>query len=184
TFGRDVICKFSSGVSEGKCRAAPHFEDLLQCAMLAVENLLPEPHNKIVQKLLYLCAQWHALAKLCLHNNLTLWKLENSTILMTDQFCVFVCDTCSNIVTYKLKAEQDACNRQASCEKTKGKQPGKAACGKQRKHFNIETSKFHAVGNYVDNIQLFGTTDSYSTEVVSCLQSCPKSTKLNPSLLG
>jgi hypothetical protein len=152
--------------------------DAFQCAIPAFEDLLPEPHHDIVQKLLYLCAQWHALAKLRLHNDLTLRKLENITVLMTDQFRIFVHETCSKIVTYELKNEQDARNRRSSRTKSKGKKPAKPqsvdnrTSDRQRRHFNIDTYKFHALGDYVDNIRLFGTTDSYSTELVSHPLSC------------
>jgi hypothetical protein len=135
--------------------------------------LLPEPHDAIVKKLLYLSAQWHALAKLRLHNDLTLRKLENATALMANQFRIFVRDTCSKIVTYELKTEQDARNRRNSRSKAQGKNPekapglkGKDPSNRQRKQFNIQTYKFHAIGDYVDNIRRFGTTDSFSTEVV------------------
>jgi hypothetical protein len=35
------------------------------------------------------------------------------------------------------------------------------------KLLNLLTYKFHALGDYVQTIKLFGTTDSYSTQVVS-----------------
>jgi hypothetical protein len=96
---------------------------------------------------------------------------------MTDQFRIFVRDTCSKIVTYELKAEQDARSRRTSRAKADGTKARKAGASlgnqpsdRQRKHFNIETYKFHAIGDYVDNIRLLGTTDSYSTELVSGLQ--------------
>jgi hypothetical protein len=38
--------------------------------------------------------------------------------------------------------------------------------GKRRKTFNLLTSKLHALGDYVETIKAFGTTDSYSTQIV------------------
>jgi hypothetical protein len=38
--------------------------------------------------------------------------------------------------------------------------------GHKRKAFNMATYKMHALGHYVKNIQLFGSTDSYSTQIV------------------
>ena len=35
-----------------------------------------------------------------------------------------------------------------------------------KKTLNLNTYKFHALGDYVATIRLFGTTDSYSTQVV------------------
>ena len=37
------------------------------------------------------------------------------------------------------------------------------------KTFNLNIYKFHALGDYVDMIKMFGTTDSYTTQVVSQL---------------
>ena len=36
-----------------------------------------------------------------------------------------------------------------------------------KKKLNLNTYKFHSLGDYVATIRLFGTTDSYSTQVVS-----------------
>jgi hypothetical protein len=41
---------------------------------------------------------------------------------------------------------------------------------RRKKSFNLQTYKFHALGDYVACICRFGTTDSYSTEPVSCSQ--------------
>jgi hypothetical protein len=38
---------------------------------------------------------------------------------------------------------------------------------RRRKKFNMATYKFHALGDYVQTIRMFGTTDSYSTQTVS-----------------
>ena len=34
------------------------------------------------------------------------------------------------------------------------------------KQFNLDTSKFHALGDYVSMICMFGTTGSFTTQVV------------------
>jgi hypothetical protein len=94
---------------------------------------------------------------------------------MTDQFRVFTLETCSKIVTYELKSEQDARNRQTSRARANGPNKGKEprrdegeSSGRRQRNFNIQTYKFHALGDYVDTIKVFGTTDSFSTEVVGC----------------
>ena len=38
--------------------------------------------------------------------------------------------------------------------------------GPRKKILNLLTYKFHALGDYVQTIRLFGTTDSYSTQLV------------------
>lgn len=45
----------------------------------AVDGLLPDTHNGMVITLLYRLAEWHALAKLRMHTEHTLQRLENST---------------------------------------------------------------------------------------------------------
>lgn len=34
---------------------------------------------------------------------------------------------------------------------------------------NLDTYKIHSLGDYVEAIRQYGTTDSYSTELVKCL---------------
>lgn len=46
-------------------------------------------------------------------------------------------------------------------------QESKKSGGKQRKTLNLKTYKTHSLGDYVETIRRFGTTDSYSTETVS-----------------
>ena len=56
--------------------AGQDFEDLLQCAIPVFERLLPEPHNNHIMKLLFRTAEWHGLAKLRMHTEVTLAQLE------------------------------------------------------------------------------------------------------------
>lgn len=119
------------------------------------------------------------MAKLRLHHDLTLRKLENATTQMADQFRIFATETCSEITTYELKSEQEARQRRNQHSKVKGSKlqstgaPTGSAdamtspASRRRKVFSIQTYKFHAVGDYVETIRKFGTVDSYSTEVVS-----------------
>ncbi|KAG1817179.1 uncharacterized protein BJ212DRAFT_1299342 [Suillus subaureus] len=39
---------------------------------------------------------------------------------------------------------------------------------RRKKSFNLQTYKFHVLGDYVTSIHHFGTTDSYSTEPLNC----------------
>lgn len=50
---------------------------------------------------------------------------------------------------------------------------------KPKKLFNLFTYKLHALGDYVSTIRLFGTTDSYSTQIVSPDLSAPLDTAFN-----
>ncbi|RXW13768.1 hypothetical protein EST38_g12086 [Candolleomyces aberdarensis] len=158
TFGRDSIRKFSTNASEMKRRAARDYENLLQCAIPAFECLLPEPHNTTLVRVLYTFAQWHALAKLRLHNDFTLEFLEYSTTLLGAQIRIFDRDTCSKVETKELPKEAEARARRNA------KNGNSATASRKPVSLGIYTIKFHYLGDYVSTIRRFGTTDSYSTE--------------------
>jgi len=44
---------------------------------------------------------------------------------------------------------------------------GTGLSGAYPKAFNIQTYKLHTLGDYVSSIKVFGTTDSYITQIVS-----------------
>ncbi|KAJ2921071.1 hypothetical protein H1R20_g16022, partial [Candolleomyces eurysporus] len=80
TFGQDTIRKFSNNVSATTHFAGRDFEDMLQCAIPAFARLLPEPrHDRLVRKLLFELATWHALAKLRRQSEQFVTELEAST---------------------------------------------------------------------------------------------------------
>ncbi|CAA7265767.1 unnamed protein product [Cyclocybe aegerita] len=80
TFGTNgTIRCFATNASEMKKLAARDFEDLLQCSIPAFEDLLDEPYNTCLMKLLYHMAEWHAFAKLRQHTETTLTHLEGVT---------------------------------------------------------------------------------------------------------
>jgi hypothetical protein len=84
--------------------------------------------------------------------------------------------TCTAFQTRELEREREA--RQRRQEKTASntvagslgaKAPSTTA--RKPKQLNLKTYKYHALGDYVDTIRRFGTTDSYSTQPVSfCLK--------------
>ena len=106
-------------------------------------------------RLLYKAAEWHALAKLRLHTDSTLGLLEA----VTREFChlmrQFRDKTSDKFDTVELPREAGARNGGARSSK--------------KKTLNLNTYKFHALGDYVATIRLFGTTDSYSTQLVSSI---------------
>jgi hypothetical protein len=69
----------TNNVSELKKLAAWDYEDILQCSIPAFEDLLDEPHNKQLMKLLYQTAEWHAFAKLRMHTDTMLEHLRHLT---------------------------------------------------------------------------------------------------------
>ena len=114
------------------------------------EGLLPEPFNGMVLRLLYKAAEWHALAKLRLHTNSTLGLLETVTREFGRLMRQFCDKTSEKFDTVELPRET-----------------GTRKGGARSKKLNLNTYKFHALGDYVTTIRLFGTTDSYSTQLVS-----------------
>ncbi|KAG2081012.1 uncharacterized protein F5147DRAFT_783966 [Suillus discolor] len=138
---------------------APHnFEDLLQCAIPVFDGLLPNNnHNKIIQDLLFTLAHWHGLAKLRMHSDLTLDILDTATTEVT----------CSDDSRSLRHAKEATRRSQVDKGKKTAGQAEKLTADKplhRTVSFNLQTYKFHALGDYVSCIRRFGTTDSYSME--------------------
>jgi hypothetical protein len=159
--------------------AARDFEDLLQvcsarlchtvlssipqCSMPVFEGLFPQKHNKIVMDLLYDLSYWHALAKLRLHTDSSLQRLSEGTGTLGSSLQSFSKKTCRAFTASELPREHDARVRR------EGQSSTGASTRKPRK-FNLSTYKLHALGDYAPTIPRFGTSDGYSTQIVSkCL---------------
>jgi hypothetical protein len=91
--------------------AARDYEDILQCSIPAFEDLLDEPHNKQLMKLLYRTAEWHALAKSRMHTDTTLEHLHRLTKEFGGLMRQFRDQTCSQFDTVELPREVAARNR-------------------------------------------------------------------------
>ncbi|THU80936.1 hypothetical protein K435DRAFT_694648, partial [Dendrothele bispora CBS 962.96] len=178
-FGNSTIRHFTSNASEMKKLAARDYEDLLQCSIPVFEGLLDGEHGNRLMKLLFRLAQWHALAKLRLHTELTLERLEKVTVDIGKLMREFRDRSASDFMTYELPREQQArARRQQRAEAqrkelSEGETPatskarsGLTASERKPRKLNISTYKFHALGDYVSTIKLFGTTDNYSTQTV------------------
>jgi hypothetical protein len=127
SFGGDTIRKFSTNSSELKKLAARDFENLLQvcvftifstsrgttdsqfqCAIPVFDGLLPEPHNQQISQLLFVAAHWHGLAKLRIHNDLTLDIMDHVTRDLGVKLRAFQQKTCTAFKTRELRREADA----------------------------------------------------------------------------
>ena len=147
---------------------------LFQCCIPCFEGLLPAPHDGSVQKLLYLASYWHSLAKLRVHSETTLKVLDHATALFARALRRFKEVTCPCFNTVETDCEYQA--RRRTAEQRLSRQqtsavhstsPSHGDRGKRPKSFNLLTSKLHAVGDYIEMIKMFGTTDPYSTQIVS-----------------
>ncbi|KAF7974699.1 hypothetical protein HWV62_11479 [Athelia sp. TMB] len=119
TFGHSTIRKFTANASEMKKLAAHNYEDLLQCAIPAFDGLLPEPHNKIVLSLLFRLGEWHALAKLRMHTDSTLDRLDTATTVLGQELRRFSRITCAAYQTKELPKEVAARVRREARTKVK-----------------------------------------------------------------
>ncbi|KIK40326.1 hypothetical protein CY34DRAFT_87549, partial [Suillus luteus UH-Slu-Lm8-n1] len=167
SFGKSSIRRFPTNVSSMKQQVARHFEDMLQCAIPAFEGLFPDKHDDVIRILLFRMAEWHALAKMRLHSDETLILLEKSLRRLGAQLRKFSKFTCSAFRTFELPGEIAARHRNQN--HTSESQPSMKAAGPRPKSFNLFTYKLHALGDYMQSIKVFGTTDSYTTQIVSTL---------------
>ncbi|KAG6839738.1 hypothetical protein C0991_012134 [Blastosporella zonata] len=153
--------------------AAWDCKEILQCAILAFKHLLPRKHNVIVLNLLFELATWHGLAKLQMHTASTLRDLDASLTRLGQDLRQFKKITCATYVTLELPAEVAAHGRQtaalATCQKSSAKQLANDSAPTKWEPWtrDLSTVKLHSLGDYVDNICRHGTTDNYSTQIVS-----------------
>ena len=117
--------------------------------------------------LLYRTAEWHAFAKLRLHTESTLQHLEGLTTELGKFMQKFRDTTQSAFLTFELPKETGARKRRQQSGKGKEKAAAGNASGRKLKNLNLFTYKWHALGDYVQAIRLFGGTDGFSTQVVS-----------------
>ena len=138
-----------------------------QCSIPAFEGLLDEPHNKRLMKLLYRTSEWHGLAKLRMHTQATLEHLDSLTKEYGRLMRSFRELTCSQFHAKELPREV-AAQRRAQARGSTGvtTEPRLIPGPRRPKTLNLFTPKFHALGDYVQTIKMFGTTDSFSTQVV------------------
>jgi len=114
-------------------------------------------------KLLYRTSEWHAFAKLRLHTESTLEHLEQVTEELGQLMREFEKSTKSRYSTVELPKEAEARGRrQGPTTATTTAQPSR-----KKRGLNLFTYKWHALGDYVRAIRLFGGTDGFSTQVVS-----------------
>jgi hypothetical protein len=137
--------------------------------MPVFEGLFPEDHNTVVQSLLYVFAQWHALAKLRIHSETTLSALDKTFRRLSGQLRKFRDFTCASFTALELPKEKAARERKASREHSGSDNPAMGSGGRKAKKFNLNTYKFHAMGDYLQSIRLFGTIDSYTSQIVRAL---------------
>ncbi|KAF8834569.1 hypothetical protein BDN67DRAFT_875878, partial [Paxillus ammoniavirescens] len=139
----------------------------LQCAIPVFTGFFPEPHNHHIIKLLFVLGHWHGLAKLRLHTDETLDILDAVTKNLGDLLRKFIAETCPAFSTKELRREAE-CHRRQQAHGSAGGAPqsqGINVNNCRAKALNLRTYKFHALSDDASQIRLYGTTDSYSTQL-------------------
>ena len=134
--------------------------------MPVFEGLFPPIHEEEVQTLLFRLAEWQALAKQRMHTSNTLALLCQALRRLGAQVRKFQRVTCAAFQTQELPEETDRRLRREITNFQSGHQKRPARSRPLPKMLNINTYKFHALGDYEKTIQMFGTTDLYTTQVV------------------
>ena len=134
--------------------------------MPAFELLFPPGHDDHVQTLLFRLAEWHTLAKLHLHTEETLTLLRQVLRRMGDQLCKFKEKMCSKFNTSELPQEASQRQRREVAGVQAGTRQRPPRSGRLLITFNLNTYKIHTLGDYEMMIKLYGTTNSYNTQVV------------------
>ena len=157
-----------------------------KCSIPVFEGLLPEPHNTRLMKLLFRTAQWHALAKLRLHTDSTLMHMDKLTKEFGQLMRKFRDSTCSTFNTVELPREVEARTRRNHRKESTARlqqheatasltsmhtesivhQQSTKSSSTKKRSLNLSTYKWHSLGDYTCTIRMFGTTDSYSTQIV------------------
>lgn len=146
--------------------------------MPVFDGLLPAEHDQAIQTLLFTTAEWHTLAKLRLHTDLSLGWLHETTAAFGTQIRRFQKYTCSFFDTKELPRETATCSRRRQKSKASDSAVPSSSTlqtttpttpGAKKKIFNLILIKLHALGDYVPTIKMFGTSDSYSTQPVRLL---------------
>jgi hypothetical protein len=122
----------------------------------------------LLRALLFDLATWHAFAKLRLHSETTLNDFKNHTSNLGRSVRLFIKEVCSGYDTTELPHEMAARGRRQAALIKKSDTAGAS----QRrptpisKKLNLSTYKYHALGDYPDLIERFGTSDNASTQTV------------------
>lgn len=116
--------------------------------------------------LLFALSTWHALAKLRLHTNTTLRLLREATVDIGNLLRKFSDTVCPAYTTKDLPREAEARARKARKTDSTSLNTTASTATKLRS-FNMNTYKMHALGDYANTIQQLGTSESWSTQVVS-----------------
>ena len=113
--------------------------------------------------MLFVLSTWHSLAKLRMHTDSSLKLLDDATTCLGITLRYFTQVTCPEFSTKETTAEYSKRRRREATSTAKNLDLSTW----KPKTFNMKTIKLHSLGDYVSNIRMYGTTDSYDTGIVS-----------------
>lgn len=121
--------------------------------------------------MLFRLSEWNAFAKLRMHTTTTVDLFETSTVVIGRELRSFAATTQAQYNTVELPTETAARARRGARKKAAGNPPATVptpvpSVVSKGKFLNLLTYKFHALGDYVPTIRMFGTIDSFSTQIV------------------
>jgi hypothetical protein len=105
-----------------------------------------------------------------MHTEDTLKFFDDATVILGQTVRQFSRTTCKYFHTTELPHEYASRGRREAALASKQAVSGSTNAvrsGPKRKKLNLNTYKYHALGDYPNSIRQFGTTDSYSTQPVS-----------------
>ncbi|KAG8733626.1 hypothetical protein FRC10_012231 [Ceratobasidium sp. 414] len=161
-----TIQMFAEDVADMGRTAAHDFKDVLQCCAPAFKGLLPKECDQPAQSLLFLYAEWHGLAKLCLHTTASLKIFKTITSRLGTALQNFVKIT-KNMEVHETPKEYAHRKRQAEASKVTSMMrcthttTNPAHAGKAQLEQNSDGDGH----DYPGSIEEHGTTDSYSTQI-------------------
>jgi hypothetical protein len=126
--------------------------------------LIDEPHNSAVLDVLYHLLEYHACAKLRMHTDSSLNHWDEVTVALTDALRAFQQST-STLRTTETPRERAARARRAQDRPNQNRRTNAKRISDVRL-LNLTTYKFHALADGPATVRRFGTTDSYTTQVV------------------
>lgn len=139
-----------------------------QCTLPVIDNLLPESLQRTVNHLVFVANHWFSLAKLHLHSDSSLQLLQEKTASFGKVIRRYARDT-AGIDMVELPKEVAARQRRLAKATEASARGGDSvqSSSARPKPFNLNTFKNHNIDKYVDTIKRLGTTDSYTTGIVS-----------------
>ncbi|KZV97244.1 hypothetical protein EXIGLDRAFT_764538 [Exidia glandulosa HHB12029] len=159
-FGRDSVRQLSDHITDLTQMRIHEYETILKDAGPCFEALFPDADfDAFVQTLLFTFAFWHSSAKLAMHTDSSLRRMDQCTQDLGNMMRYFQITSAERYPTLETEAEAAKRVRQAQAR-------GKTVSGARKpKFFNLATYKFHSMDHYVPGITRIGTTDNYTTAI-------------------